>query len=802
MVSYCGSFTPPLCSPTLLLLARISSNSPRLHLPPMQSALPTYSSGPAPSYYDGAAAYTQPSSTFLQQQLSSGLNYSQQPPMQQQPQRGSLPSGNLIGQNGHFSLINHAPSSQPQSQQPSPYRGQPLNGPQQQQQGNNNLMNHASMYQSGLPQQYSTASSPPPMVVAQRQQSRPQFARELFPHETVPSNKQISPPPNPDELSFHERNVRSITESPSPPPEHVSAMLSQILAPEIGNKFAQQRGPNPMPLGAPPSQQMASGGLGGLTLQQQQLYAHFNRPVPTPLQPPSLSSNGMPPAQYHSSPANSLQLSQHQTQQSMNSGNYARPAPPPGQASYYDPYGPPRDNVQSNGSMYGQQQQPYGHSQSLQQSPTHLHPSQQQGPQSHGSPYHHSQPPAQGHPSPSSIPGMSSIIDPTYYRQMKDLQARKEQLMRQQQQQQQSGQMGGGGPQMQQYQSNEYQQPPSQQPQPQYMQAPPPQIRSQSLPEFHQPSHFENIPPHMQHQMPSVRLTQQDPPTYQQNTSHLQTQQQQSQFQPQSSYPLHSPPSYALQPSPLQALHQPLNYPLQSSPQYNQQQQQSGGGGGMIAAPPGLSQGSGLQPNSNSPPFNASKQQSSSLQQQMKDIKIAGAGNVDDYNRSSLSSQSRMPAPPQPRRTQSLGEPLPPPSHEAVSVSLSKAGGRADLSRFAAGPPNLETKGFVARCCAEARRGGRHGVGGGTSSVLARMGSGGQRGSENGAASSAFFPVSNPYGGLNSSPELPESSPSPALSQKLSPLNTTPSLSQNSTPLASPLRQPRPKMAQPILPPK
>lgn len=350
----------------------------------------------------------------------------------------------------------------------------------------------------------------------------------------------------------------------------------------------------------------------------------------------------------------------------------------------------------------------------------------------------------------------------------------------------------------QQYPSNDYQQ--QQQQQQQYMNAPPPQIRSQSLPEFHPPSHFENVPPHMQHQMPSVRMAQQDPSQMQyQQPSHLQPQQQQ--YQPQSSYPLQSPPSYALQPSPLQALHQPLSYPLQSSPQFNQQQG-GNGAGGMIAAPPGLSQGGGLQQNSNSPPFNSSKPQSMSLQQQqqMKEIKqIAGAGNVDDYNRP---SQSRMPAPPQPRRAQSLGESLAPPSHEAVSVSLSRSGAqRGDLSRFAAGPPNLETKGFVARCCVEARRGGRQAQGGGTSSVLARMGSGGPRGSESGVGS-AFFPVSNPYGQLHSSPELPDSSASPAPYQKPSPLSTTPSLSQNTTPLGSPLRQPRPKMAQPILPPK
>lgn len=234
------------------------------------AAVPTAYSA-SPSYYDAQPSYSQGAYSFQQ----SPGSYSQQQLLQQQQSlRGPMPTGNstLVGQNAHYSLINHHPQQQ-QQQQASPYRGgMPLQ----------NGMHGNGLMQAQLYQQQQQQS------MLQQQQPRPPirpFARELFPHESIASTstKQISPPPNAEELSFHERNVRSITESPSPPPEQVAGMLSQILAPEIGNKFIQQQqqqgqqrgGPMPTAHGSPST---------GLTLQQQQLYAHFNRPAPASLQ--------------------------------------------------------------------------------------------------------------------------------------------------------------------------------------------------------------------------------------------------------------------------------------------------------------------------------------------------------------------------------------------------------------------------------------------------------------------------------------------------------------------------------------
>jgi hypothetical protein len=683
---------PPLFSSTRnqpLAFPLPSLDSPS-HSHVMQAA--TYHNSGALSYYDsvpqsyGGPPSVQHPSIYHQSSPPHQQQHGHQPIMQGQRIQQQQPTSSIVGSNAHYSLVQH--HQQQQQSHPGSAQPSPYRG----------VSNHQSPAMQMQQQRQQQQPGVPPHLLPPH--ARPGFARELFPHELPLSGgglgglKQESPPP--EEYSIHEKNVRSITESP--PPEQIASMLSQILSSDSSRDSAmrlpQQSQMRPLPV--------------GLTPHQQQLYQHFNKMQAA--QP----HNGAP----QSAPPQPQQFSQQPPPQ-----QFSRPA---GQLSYYDQMGAGG----GGGGMYSS-----GYTNNSQTLHTPSLPSPYS---SHVAP-----------PSPSSIPGMSSIIDPGYYAEMK----RQQQQQQQQQQMGMQGMRGGGSQQQQQQQLS-------------YMSSQPLQSRSQSQPEYS---------PHAQMQQQGgggagERGFYGGGGDYQDHSHYLHP------SPPSSIYPLQSSPQHTL-PSPQGAMQaaQLQAFPHASPPP-------------GLAAPPGFQKGQAPPPSSSdsysrssNPPYTQDQRGSISRGEPMGSPQSGPPGGQGG---------SKVPPPPFPRRTQSLGDTSnfsSPPSHEAVSVSLSRAG-RADVSRFSAGPPNQESRGFVARCCTEARRGR-----GSASSVLSR-GGGGRRGSK----SDAFIPLSNPYGNLQSSPELPE----PAWSKPSPVSTTTPFLSNSSTPLGSPIKQPRARMPTPLLPPK
>lgn len=460
-------------------------------------------------------------------------------------------------------------------------------------------------------------------------------------------------------------------------------------------------------------------------------------------------------------------------------------------------------------------------------------------------------PPAAGPvpPSPSQIPGFANIVDPQFYAQIKQ---RQQQLMEMQHQQQQ-----------QQQQASSQSQPPVSDRRPLY--PPPPQppfdsplrgshalnsdgfpapapfpTRTQSLPSTVGADAYEHIsdnatanpsaqqlPPHIASLLfatppqPSENNQFSSPSSFAQLLSGTPFQSPPSSLPPAavtSAAPAH-PPGYqrsgdntplagsagstpSLQPSKAS-----VSTPSQPLPQQQQQPQMS-----VSGVSRSLSSASSSSLPDSSPP---------------SDRRSVAAANGSSYS----SSMPRVSAPPYPRRSYSLGETVTGPastqqpqpiSHEAVSVSLvrtrssnassNEAGGAAavNVTRFSAGPPTQESRGFVARCCTEAKRGGGRGGAHAGSSVLTRASVSAGRSSISTAAASSNADF-NPYQLLRTSPELPESaaSPSPSHSANANQMKPSPvavsssSSASGGTPCASPTRSNvRARITTPILPPQ
>ena len=741
------------------------------------------------SYYPPLPQHSQPQSA-QQSPASYNMQQHMMPPMQQQQRMGNLGNGAIIGSNAHYSLVQQSPQQSPYR---TPGNGTPAMSPSQHSNLAHGMLAHHPSQGVGSSSPYysphgfngpNPRTMVPPGVGAgvgvggvgvglggnlPNPLNRPTFARELFPHEmnglvgggigglqqpqpqplSRPQLKDSSPSPNPEEYSQHEKNVRSITESP--PPEQIVSMLSQILAPEVGQKLTQSNhlghsngGGHSVPSATgggqrtnlPPPPQ-------GMTPHQQQLYMHFHKSQP--ILPPTGANNN----NNTSSNSSNLMSPYANSTGGLPSTNFCGMRPP-FQPSYYDHLA---TNSNVGGSNNFNSSLAYNTSTSTSASTPPNHLIANPNPSLYGTPSHH-QPPQQ--------PSLAGMIDSNYYAQIK---------LRQQQQQQQH--------QQQQYHPSQPQPPQHAHSNPtrpfdSYVHPPPPlQSRSQSLPEYTPHAHSQSSFPEDGYDPNTTPLA----GSGMSGLDFFHTLHQQG----------FTGAAATLTPTP-----NPQTSPSSTSASHSLPPPPPG-----LSAPPGFTKSTPNASPMGSPSTNATNTNASTDH-------VKSSTRDDASRRPPVSSpQSGPPAraplsqPPYPRRTQSLGDPNnPSTSQEAVHVSLSRVG-RADVSRFSAGPPNPESKGFGARCCTEALRGRAHGTHA-NSSVLSRMASStGRRGSK---TDSTYIPLSNPYGQLQSSPDLPNEAESdlPASHSNL----TSPNQSKQSTPGTSPIKQPRARMASPLLPPK